>query len=222
MPNNENEKKYVFDKCYENRLRTMLKGSKGLEIGSIKDTRFATTGTGEEETIVGITICKSRLPIDCKLKLVENVLASLEKFPDNAKLLEKLADYTKGSSALEALSVGEILAWTGLGLCLASVILGVIPALLSFSFLCLAGYFYTKRHEDNLMALISHSETERVVNETAVNEQMLTSPCANRLPTQTVSSRATLFANAKPIAQDTASNMQDNTSENKNIAHKKS
>lgn len=215
MPNNENEKKYVFDQCYENRLRTILQKSNGLQINSIRDTRFATTGAGErEETIIEITIHKAQLPAYCKLELIKDVLNSLEKYPDNIKLLEKIANYTNGPSEWQTPL------WIGAGLVLGAVLFGIIPSLIFLSLICAGGYLLIKEREDNLLLLARDCKIEQPVTE-AGNRQTLAPPCKDKPLTQAFVAYPALYANAKAIAQDAASNTQDNASETQQMASKR-
>lgn len=79
------EKKYIFSASYKNQLMSVLqKGSLAFDVYIDKSN-------------VEIMVSSVLLPRHCELKLIEEVLANLEKSPDNTELLDALGKYTKNN-----------------------------------------------------------------------------------------------------------------------------
>ncbi len=86
-----NKSKYQFDGHYQDQLKSALQnGSLAFRLDSEK------TVSGEEGKLA-LIFDKHLLPEHCKLELIANALASLEKHPENTQLLNALGEYTKNS-----------------------------------------------------------------------------------------------------------------------------
>lgn len=94
MPVSEKKKVYLFDHHHERRLKSIL-NDRSLGISFWPDKNPKSIVTKRAETITRIIICKPLLPRHCEEKLVEQVLAFLQKYPEDNKLLKILGDYTK-------------------------------------------------------------------------------------------------------------------------------
>ncbi|BBB15494.1 hypothetical protein RVIR1_10220 [Candidatus Rickettsiella viridis] len=92
---NKEEKEYLFDGCYAKQLQSVLQ-----KRSLVFDIYYLGTRKAQRvEVKSAVSINKSLLPIHCNLNLIEDALASLEKYPEDIQLLNALGEYTKNKLA---------------------------------------------------------------------------------------------------------------------------